>query len=222
MSTTVNYKGSTLATVNNNTKILNTAGKYLEGDITLTDITTIANLITKSISANGTYNASSDNADGYSSVTVNISGGNSGLDYESGTYTPTDDAARLTISFSKTHTTNPILVAMSDTSSYSNLASDSNTTFVFFDMYRLTGSGFPYSSSAERYAIAYYTYRSSNSSSCSGVQISHNSDDTGSSQTSYSRYWATASAFYPYSNSSSRYWRKDRNYKWIAIWGPTS
>lgn len=31
-----------------------------------------ATLITKSITANGTYNASSDNADGYSSVTVNV------------------------------------------------------------------------------------------------------------------------------------------------------
>lgn len=37
-----------------------------------------ATLITKSITANGTYNASSDNADGYSSVTVNVSGGGSG------------------------------------------------------------------------------------------------------------------------------------------------
>ena len=32
-------------------------------------------LTTKSITANGTYNASSDNADGFSSVTVNVSGG---------------------------------------------------------------------------------------------------------------------------------------------------
>lgn len=32
-------------------------------------------LITKSITANGTYTASSDSADGYSSVTVNVSGG---------------------------------------------------------------------------------------------------------------------------------------------------
>lgn len=36
------------------------------------DVTT---LITKSITQNGTYNASSDSADGYSSVTVNVSGG---------------------------------------------------------------------------------------------------------------------------------------------------
>lgn len=34
-----------------------------------------ATLTTKTITANGTYNASSDNADGYSSVTVNVSGG---------------------------------------------------------------------------------------------------------------------------------------------------
>ena len=32
-------------------------------------------LITKNITANGTYNASSDGADGYSSVIVNVSGG---------------------------------------------------------------------------------------------------------------------------------------------------
>ena len=35
-------------------------------------------LITKSITANGTYNASSDSADGYSSVTVNVDGGGGG------------------------------------------------------------------------------------------------------------------------------------------------
>lgn len=36
------------------------------------------NLISKSITSNGTYAASSDNADGYSSVTVNVSGGGGG------------------------------------------------------------------------------------------------------------------------------------------------
>lgn len=42
--------------------------------VTADDVTT---LIAKSITQNGTYNASSDNADGYSSVTVNVSGGSS-------------------------------------------------------------------------------------------------------------------------------------------------
>lgn len=39
MSTTVSYKGNTIATVENNTKTLKTAGKYLEGDVILTDVT---------------------------------------------------------------------------------------------------------------------------------------------------------------------------------------
>jgi hypothetical protein len=34
-----------------------------------------ANLVTKTISSNGTYNPADDNADGYSQVTVNVSGG---------------------------------------------------------------------------------------------------------------------------------------------------
>ena len=54
-------------------------------DIDVTDyaavdvaVSSSATLITKSITANGTYSASSDNADGYSSVTVSVSGGGGG------------------------------------------------------------------------------------------------------------------------------------------------
>lgn len=75
MSTTVSYKGATIATVSNQTKTLLTEGKYLEDDITLTDVSGGgATLITKNITANGTYNASSDSADGYSQVTVDVHG----------------------------------------------------------------------------------------------------------------------------------------------------
>ena len=38
MATTVSYKGSTLTTVNNQTKTLKTAGKYMEDDVTITDV----------------------------------------------------------------------------------------------------------------------------------------------------------------------------------------
>lgn len=37
MSSTITYKGETIATASNNTKTLKTAGKYLEDDITVTD-----------------------------------------------------------------------------------------------------------------------------------------------------------------------------------------
>lgn len=39
MSSTLTYKGSTLTTVENQTKVLETAGTYLEDDITITDVT---------------------------------------------------------------------------------------------------------------------------------------------------------------------------------------
>lgn len=38
MSTTVTYKDNTLTTVNNATKTLKTAGKYMEDDVVITDI----------------------------------------------------------------------------------------------------------------------------------------------------------------------------------------
>ncbi len=38
MSTTVTYKGSILTVANNNTKTLKTAGKYMEGDVILVDV----------------------------------------------------------------------------------------------------------------------------------------------------------------------------------------
>ena len=72
MSTTITYKENTLATVENNTKVLKTAGKYMEGDVTLTDVSraapTIQSLsITPSESAQ-TFNAS--DVDGYKPVSV--------------------------------------------------------------------------------------------------------------------------------------------------------
>lgn len=75
MSSTVNYKGNTIASISNTTKTLNTKGKYLEDNITVTDVTSSGGesiLIEKSITENGTYFAANDNADGYSSVSVNV------------------------------------------------------------------------------------------------------------------------------------------------------
>lgn len=56
MSATVTYKGETLTTATNQTRVLETEGKYLEDDITITDVTGAAPSGTKNISitANGT------------------------------------------------------------------------------------------------------------------------------------------------------------------------
>ena len=55
-----------------------------------------ASLGTKSITENGTYNASSDSLDGYSSVTVNVSGGGGGG--ASGSFTPESNTRTVSIS----------------------------------------------------------------------------------------------------------------------------
>ena len=72
MSTTVTYKGSTIATVSNNTKTLKTSGKYLEGDVILVDVTQAAPII-QSLTATPTESEQTFNAsgiDGYKPVTV--------------------------------------------------------------------------------------------------------------------------------------------------------
>lgn len=72
MSTTVTYKGSTLTTVNNQTRTLKTAGKYMEGDVILTDVSTssptIQSLSITPSTSQQTFNASG--VDGYKPVTV--------------------------------------------------------------------------------------------------------------------------------------------------------
>ena len=67
--TACNNKGATIPQTQNSANLANCIGSISTGST--------PTLITKSITANGTYNASSDSADGYSSVTVNVSGGGS-------------------------------------------------------------------------------------------------------------------------------------------------
>lgn len=157
--------------------------------------------------------------DGYASLVDQISGGGgSGLEYETGTWTPASDISKGTISFSNTHTNPPAFYAISDTTGDLSATQNSALANVFCDVYRLFGAGFPYSSSAYRYAIVAQTYKASSGVSNAITNCSHNSDETGSGSVSYSRYWATPTEFYPYMNSTSRYWRAGRTYKWIAIW----
>ena len=49
MSTTVTYKGNTIATVENNTKTLLTAGKYCEDDITLVDASVVEDTLLEAL-----------------------------------------------------------------------------------------------------------------------------------------------------------------------------
>ena len=210
----VTTQGATTITPSTTQQTAVASGVYTTGAVTVAPIPSqyIIPSGSQTITTNNTYDVTA-----LAEVVVNVAG-SSGLTYETGTYTPTSDTARPTISFSNSHTNPPILVALSDTSAASGITSNSNILFVFWDPYQQNGAGYPYSTSATRYSVAYYSYRSSNGTSSAATLIQYNSSNTGDSSTSYSRYWASASNFHPYSNSTSRYFRANRNYKWIAVW----
>ena len=171
---------------------------------------------TINITQNGTYDVTA-----LAEAVVNVAGGGgSGLEYETGTWTPTSDIAMGEVYFSNAHGTSPVFVFLSDASPYSSITGNSNLLFVFVDPYKLFGSGYPYSSSAERYAALLFLYRSSSSVSSNSLQLSKNSSTEITTDPAYPGYWANSTFFRPYSNSSSRYWRSGRTYKWIAVWGP--
>jgi len=48
MATTITYKGAVIATATNTTKTLNTQGKYMEGNVIVTDVTSSISLQSKS------------------------------------------------------------------------------------------------------------------------------------------------------------------------------
>lgn len=84
MGITVSYNEQVIHEAGSTTNFtMNTAQKYMEGDIVVnaTGDGGGSTLVTKNITQNGTYAAEDDNADGYSEVMVNVSGGG-GMQYD--------------------------------------------------------------------------------------------------------------------------------------------
>ena len=181
-------------------------------------------LITKSITQNGTYNASSDNADGYSSVTVNVSGGGGGLEYETGTFTPAADVTDYDIQFANTHTTLPFFTNYMLAANQYDDTLNSALAINYINFESLYGAALYASSSNIYYGRTENLYRGSSSTSMSTssgtVTYPLSSEDTTSAN--YPRYWATNTHLSLHTRSASRYFRAGKTYKWIAVWAPTS
>ena len=101
-----------------------TSGGYITQDangyVVLSPTSGLPTLITKSITANGTYNASSDNASGYSSVTVNVQA-------SGGTMTASTNCAVST------------WIYTNDTLTFSNIASSPNQFILMLTTQPLNG-----------------------------------------------------------------------------------
>lgn len=133
-------------------------------------------------------------ADGY--------GGGSGLEYEEGTYTATEDSIP-TISFAGSHTKAPDTVMFIDVSE--NAATVGNTITMFMFVNVLALFGFEWTSSNKISEFYVYSRLSPTLSTTSGVSP-------------YTRNEITASGFKPYANATSFLCRTGQTYKWIAIW----
>lgn len=201
--------------------VQNGAGYISGGTKTGTPVTVSASELvsgSETKTANGTYDVTN-----LAQLIVNVAGGGGELEYETGTYSPSADIARPTITFSKTHSEAPALVFFADVTGTAHSATNSNYLFCFCDPYKLWGVGYPYNSIGFRYAQAWYGYRgttNTSSISAAGYMIPNNSGSTSSSSYTYPRYWASPTDFHPYTNNTSRYWRAGRTYKWIAVWKP--
>ncbi|MBQ1569689.1 MAG: hypothetical protein IIZ78_01095 [Clostridiales bacterium] len=133
-------------------------------------------------------------ADGY--------GGGSGLEYEEGTYTATEDSIP-TISFAGSHTKAPDTVMFIDVSENTATVGSTITMFVFVNALALFG--FEWTSTNKISEFYVYSRLSPTLSTTSGVSP-------------YTRNEITASGFKPYAGATSFLCRTGQTYKWIAIW----
>lgn len=175
--------------------------------------------IKSAIEAKGVTVPSNALLDSFATYIAQISGGSTGLVYETGTYTPEEDVTRPEILFTNQHTNPPALVAFYDTGQ-TFPSNNSGIYFNYVDPYRLFNAGYAYNDTPSiRYATVIYGYRGSTSTSISTgtTHCSYNSDME-SSSSSHARYYVSPTGFKPYTSSSSRYWRSNRTYKWIAVW----
>lgn len=175
-------------------------------------------LITKSITANGTYNASSDSADGYSSVTVSVPSG-SGLVYETGTWTPSEDIdTAYWIGFTNTHTVAPFFYVIWDATATYDSTSSCNGGTEYCNFGQL-GEPLHTSATGSRYGYARKFIRAGTNSTANINYPYTNATDSGAT---YSRYWAKETGIRAEPYSTGYIWQAGRTFKWIAVWTPTT
>lgn len=211
-------QGATTITPTTSQQTAVASGKFTTGNVVVDPIPSqyIIPSGSQTISQNGTVDVTA-----LAEVVVSVSGA-SGLVYETGTYTPTQDTNNASITFSNSHSESPMMFAMFDISPNSTAQASSRAISVYFDFYRLSGVGTPYATNNVRYSADFEGYRSSsNTISNTTTYTTTNSDSATASNQNYSSYWANATRFQA-SYGTSRSWRAGRSYKWIAVWKPTT
>lgn len=143
------------------------------------------------------------------------SGGGGGLEYETGTWTPTEDVTQGEILFTNTHSQPPFFFVITDNDGDSHTSiMNTNAYAVFADWNLGLGTTAYPSSSSTRIATLTGARRTTQVSSLTDVTLKLTSSEN-------TLNYATNEGIYPYLNASG-YWRSGYSYKWIAIWAPTT
>lgn len=204
--------------------------KQIDGNITCNksisaEIGFITPIIESAILGTGAIDASINTSKESMSAVINaidtyaITSGAT-TEYEEGDYIPNEDDPRPTIYFKRIHNETPFLAVISDTTGVFDSTSQTMYSGVFFDFYRAFGVPIPYTPTSNKYGIWYYIYRGNYASgfSFSAAYLDHAFEDTDQFNSTHPRYYCTESFFRPYSFNPFRYFRKNRTYKWYAIW----
>lgn len=187
------------------------------GSATFTDVTDTTATASDVASGKYFYTAAGTKTQG-----TGTSGG--GLEYETGTWTPSANVANTTISLSNTHTVAPFFYMITDAEGeYFNPGVNRCLNVTYFNNAQVFGAPF-YVGSGASPIYGQVAYAASNNSSLSRSALSLTSPytDSGASSTSYPRHWATETTIRAYTNNSSRYWIAGKTYKWVAVWTPTT
>ncbi len=152
-----------------------------------------------SVTQNGTVDTTLIN-----SLTVNVSGGGGGLEYEEGTYTAASDS-NPTISFSNSHNTAPAVVIFVDSTGETQTTSNRGMVCVLGNIGAVVSGGVPYSGGTADgvYATLYHGPSADGNSGGNRSPISNS---------------LTASGFTPFFGASTRTCQSGRTYKWLAVW----
>lgn len=136
-----------------------------------------------------------------------------GLEYESGSYSPTSDIARPSISFTNSHSSRPFFILIQDVTTNSSATTNSGLAWSIISYYDAFNSTVT-NGTTTYYGRTVYLYVSSSGISVSGT---NQTSESGTS-TSAIEYHMSASSFTPYFGSSTRNFRSGRTYNWIAVW----
>lgn len=135
-----------------------------------------------------------------------------GLEYETGTWTPSSNTVDYTIPFQNAHTEPPFFYLIANASNTYNSQTNTNQAAFYASWQKIFGVSIRPSSDTSYAANLAYLYRGNSSSSLTASNYAL------SSTTDY----AKTTGIRAYTLSSNRYWRSGIHYKWIAVWNPTS